>query len=380
MLAFSVIPVVTVTYWGFSFLQVSFERASLHGLEALTKAKAESVDQFTEMRRRDVERIAGLMAPHLLRLRESERAVAARQPAKAPEPERLPKLKDAEDFRPEGKRAAPEPDDGEANQAGTATPPPQQAPTPEAKAVEEALQKLRQTLGLVLWDQRDFEELLLIDPEGRVVASTYDGHQSKTAEGLEYFKQGRKATFVQTVFLSPITEQLTMVIAAPMRDEQLNEVGVLAARLNLNRFFRLINDSTGLGKTGETVVAKMIDEKIVFMAPTRHDAKAALSRTIPVGSDQATALQEAARGQSGIGVQVDYRGKKSFAAWQYVPSLDWGLQSKIDYEEGIDAAAEVRDRILTLTLFLLLLVIPASLLTAGRSYVPCTSSNKPPIG
>jgi methyl-accepting chemotaxis protein len=197
-----------------------------------------------------------------------------------------------------------------------------------------------------------------------VVAATFEGHEGKSAANLEYFKYGRRTTYVQPVFLSPITEELTMVIATPIRDEKLSEIGVIAARLNLRRFFRLINDSTGLGETGETVVAKKIGENIVLMAPTRNDAQAALNRTIPIGSETAKPLQEAARGQSGAGLQNDYRNISTFAAWQFVPSLEWGLLVKIDRSEAVRRAVEARNQMTVLMILLLLLIVPTSILSA----------------
>jgi methyl-accepting chemotaxis protein len=236
--------------------------------------------------------------------------------------------------------------------------------------VGDAFTALKQHLGLILWDQRDFEELLILDTEGRVIVSTFEGHEGTTAESLEYFQRGRAATYVQQVFLSPLTEQLTMVIATPIRDEKIAELGVLVARLNLTRFFQLINDTTGLGDTGETVVIKKIEDTLSFQAPTRHDAEAALKRTIPVGSENAYALQEAARGQAGTGREVDYRGVATFAAWQFVPSLNWGLIVKIDRDEALQAVDDARRSILLSVILVIVLIIPASIIAARTLVEP----------
>ena len=374
MLLFSVGPVVTVAYLAFGILAETHESSTLRSLSALAKAKAQAIDQFTEIRRRDVERIASLLSPHLATLQkaELEQGGAAKPPA-----QKLPQLKDAEAL-PQPGGAKPEEAFEPVKDAGAkavdakgdkkaATEPHagarMVAPEPAKKDddVGEAFSALKQTLGLILWDQKEFEELVVIDPAGRVVASTFEGHEGRNATELEYFKNGRKATYVQPVFSSPITEQLTMMIATPIRNEKLETIGVLAARLNLRRFFQLINDTTGLGDTGETVVAKKIGDNVVFMAPTRNDSEAALKRKIAVGSDHARALQEAARGQSGSGDHRDYREVDTYAAWQSVPSLEWGLLTKIDRGEAMAAVDLARDRILILTVVAVLLIIPASM-------------------
>jgi methyl-accepting chemotaxis protein WspA len=155
-----------------------------------------------------------------------------------------------------------------------------------------------------------------------------------------------------------------MVIATPIRDGSLNTVGVLAARLNLKRFFTLINDATGLGETGETVVARRDGNRVVLTAPTRHDADAALVRSLPLGAPAGRALQEAVRGQSGAGVHADYRGVKAFAAWQYVPSLEWGLTAKVDYEEAMRGMEDIRNQMALIVGIIIMLIVPAAILTA----------------
>lgn len=384
LIAFSVTPLAVVTFWSYSAQEQTLRHATIEGLEALAEAKTQAIDQFTDIRLRDVEVIASLIAPRLIRLRakkKAEKRGEGQQEQPAPQP--LPDLK-------KGAAAGSNPPPASAPETAKAPEPPRRSrahrgrkaaerhrhgatkdqPKGDAKDEHRSLHRrdLDQTLGLILWDQRDFEELLVIDLDGRVLASTFDGHVGRTAAGLEYFERGRKAAHVQPVFMSPITEKLTMVIATPIRDEHHREIGVLAARLNLQRFFRLINDSTGLGTSGETVVAKRIDEAVVFMAPTRHAADAALKRKIALGSDRARYLQEAARGQDGSGLHMDYRGERTLAAWRHVPALDWGLLVKIDYDEAMRSATDARRRMVTLALVVLALALLASML-ASRALV-----------
>lgn len=364
LLGFSLAPTAFVTLVGLRSLGQTFEDSTLDSLEALARAKAEAIGQFTDIRRRDVEQIATLVGPRLARLQ----AARGVRPEEKPPASDLPDLEDAE------KRPPPEAP-SVAEDAPAEEPPveePEQQPAEDetpSPQVEAASAELDKVLGLLLWDQSDFEELLVIDTEGRVIASTFDDHERKNAASVAYFEYGRKATYVQPVFRSPITDKLTMVISTPIRNEDGNGIGVLAARLNLRRFFRLINDFTGLGSTGETVVAKKIDENLVFMAPTRHDDEAALERKLPAKrSQRGNALAEAARGHSGSGEVLDYRGVRVLAAWTFVPSLEWGLVSKIDVEEATKAVNDTALQIVLLVSALAVLVVLASLLVS-RSLV-----------
>ena len=348
LLAFSVIPPMLLTWWHYAAMREAWVASTLDTVTALARAKSEAIDQFTLDRRTEVERIASLLAPEVVAIERTLRRAADAE---------LPPLDDASTEVPPELAVADEPE----------TPPPpggdeataaELAPRPTPPS--QGLADLRQGLGLILYDQRRFEELMVIDPDGRVIASTHEGHEGRSAADLAYYRSGLGATHLEPVFQSPITNQLTTMIATPIRDPERGVVGVLAARLNLERFFRLINDVTGLGKSGETVVVKQIDDDVVFMAPTRHDPEAALARRLPLGSEAGSALQAAARGQSGAGEVLDYRGRRVLSAWEEVPSLEWGLVVKIDREEAL---APVRAAAVNM-LVLLLLVIAAGVAAA----------------
>jgi HAMP domain-containing protein len=349
LLTFSVVPLLLLAAWNFFSLRHAFEASKLQGLQAVVRSRAEAIDRFVEDRRSEVERIASLLVPAVVGV-EIGRERPGDEPAGA-----LPELQDADALATRREdRAGAEP-----ISAAETDPPP---------VVSEALAELRQNLGLVLWDQRRFEELMVIDTQGRVIASTHRAHESSSAANREYFRQGLGVTHVEPVFLSPLTERLTMIVSTPIRDPGRGVVGVLAARLNLERFFRLINDVTGLGATGDTLAARRANEEVLLMAPTRTDPEAALQRRLPMGGPRAMGLQEAVRGRSGAGKIVDYRGERVLAAWEHVPSLDWGLVVKQDRAEVL---RPVREAALQMLLLLLLVVgaVVAASLVASRALV-----------
>lgn len=351
LLLFAVAPMLGISFWSLSELEESYETSVKESLAAIARARVEGIGQLIETRQRDVELAANQMLPLLTALQEAEARVEAElnSPLLLVAPEPLPELKDAQDREPLAPTQAPEAPavdgDGEAPD-GTAALEPGAVATPAQPAVpretaatrarDEARADLYQVLRLLLWDQTVFEELMVIGEDGVVVASTFAGHEAKTARQLEYFASGLKATYLQPTFLSPITGKLTMVLATPIRGADLKIHGVLAARLDLERFFRLINDLTGLGQTGELVVGRQVDNMVEIVAPTRHEGREALGKKLAIGGEYSKGLQEATSGVAGGGVQErDYRGKITIAAWQPVPSLAWGLVAKIDYDEAM---------------------------------------------
>ena len=347
LVAFAIVPLAVQAVWDFLAMRRAFERATLEALQGVARAKAQALEQLTIDRRLQVERIAGLLAPRVGAVQAI--ATSGLLPVQ-PDASSLPDLADAEALPTTGT-------------APSASPQPAEV---DPRAESRPLLDLREALALLLWDQRQFEELLVIDPAGRVIASTFEGHEGRDASSLDYFRHGLRTTFVQPVFLSPITEQLTMVISTPVRDPGRGLVGVLAARLNLASLFAVIGDTAGLGDTGETTVGRREGERVVFTAPTRHDPEAALRRSLPIGSPMATAL--AARREEGAGAVLDYRGREVLAAWAAVPSLEWGLVVKQDRTEALEPAARAGLRMLALIVPLLGGVVIVSLL-ASRAVV-----------
>lgn len=420
LLLFAVVPLLGISIWSLAKLEETHETNTVDALKAIAHARAEAIDQIIGNRRRDVERIVNQVLPRLIALRAAEAALNAQlaTPLLPPAPALpLPELEDAQQQVPlaptpaenvqtpppdaaippapppdagteakpaskPGSKAIPiEPQLKDRAPAAAKTPVPQDLPA--ARAVAESMDDLHQVLGLILWDPEIFEELLVIGEDGVVVASTFHKHEGKTAEGLEYFQNGLKATYLQPPFLSPITERLTMVIATPIRTPDLKLQGVLAARLNLERFFRQLNDLTGLGTTGEILVGKHQKarkpekdkepekDRVVFMAPTRHDAEAALRRAIEMGASHSISLQEAARGLQGAGKQeADYRGKTTLEAWLPVPSLEWGMVVKIDYEEAMSPVQTMRTQTWLMALALLVIVITSAFVVSRELVRP----------
>ena len=247
---FSLVPSAILSYWGLRALILQSEKNTFERIEGLAKAKAQTVNQFGNDRVRQVERIATLIVPEMgivsnavqlsslkdtVMVQELEDAKAIKEPGEKPSI----KNKSEKDKSKNTKK------DEIQNRVQTLS-----GQGLGSRYVKEAQESLRKTLGLILWDQEDFEELFAINTAGIVVASTFIENEGKTAANIDYFTKGKLSTYIQHVFVSPITENLTMVVATPIKDANRNTIGVLAARLNLNNFYRLIGDLTGLGKTG----------------------------------------------------------------------------------------------------------------------------------
>jgi len=184
-----------------------------------------------------------------------------------------------------------------------------------------------------------FFDIMLTNSEGKVVYSSNPEHFSK--EFLKFlpdpqqkaFNEGKNKIYFSDIFFTK-ADRPRMLATEPALDFDGNFIGVIAADVDLSTIYTMIQDVTGLGETGETLIGKKIGDQAVFLNPLRHDPRAALKKRITIGETTGFGLQRAVQRQKGVGQFFDYRGKKVVGAWQYIPSLDWGVVAKIDAEEA----------------------------------------------
>jgi len=219
-----------------------------------------------------------------------------------------------------------------------------------------------------------YEQLLLIGPSGRVLFSLDPAIPVGTslaagplADSELAFGFDRAKTLLQSDlggFERSGQSGLPLAfVTCPILDGG-RLAGVLALGLEPERIWQTLSDFSGLGETGEIVAAQLDGEAILVTTPLRHAADAAFRLRIPLGSDQATAIQQAAEGTRGYGPLVDYRGVEGVGAWCYLPSFRWGLLVKQDAAEAYALIRFQRLAIIGLSLATILGVTLAALVVA----------------
>jgi len=169
--------------------------------------------------------------------------------------------------------------------------------------------------------------------------------------------------------LDPVTKTPAVYVAAPIFGPGGAISGVVAARLTNEEIYRVVNDYGSLGKTGETVIAQTDGDRIVVVAPLRHDPNAAFQLSFT--ADKVPAAVAAA--VAGVRLQAetkDYRGKEVLAVSRYLPSLGWGLVVKIDAAEIFAPATQLLKGMLIGSVIFILLF-------AAGAHAAAQSLNRP---
>ncbi|MDX2471684.1 MAG: ATP-binding protein [SAR324 cluster bacterium] len=100
----------------------------------------------------------------------------------------------------------------------------------------------------------------------------------------------------------------------------------------LKQFQNAHTSFKGLGKTGEFALAKRSTNQITFLLKQRHNKNNPLA-SIAWDAVQAEPMRRALKGESGVMVGLDYRGKMVLAAYEPVTLLGYGVVAKIDLDE-----------------------------------------------
>lgn len=124
-------------------------------------------------------------------------------------------------------------------------------------------------------------------------------------------------------------------------------IGVVALRLNENEIYRIIADYTGMGGTGEALVAGPErgaegSRGVQVHGPVRFVDSLPSDGVLPPGAQAAGAFLTALGGDRGGGQAVDYRGKAVVVAWRYLPSFQWALVVKADVAERMASLNRLR--------------------------------------
>jgi signal transduction histidine kinase len=195
--------------------------------------------------------------------------------------------------------------------------------------------------------EKGYVDVMLTDRKGRIVYSSDKQHNSgdrgRSLPDSSIFEEGKKGVYFTDVLRNDDAADAgipyEMFSVAPITDIQGNFIGEIIIEIDMGPVYKFIRETTGLGQTGEALLTRRDGDFVLFLSPINDDPDAALKKRVPMNDKLAYAAQKAALGQTGSGVTADYRGTEVLAAWRYIPSVRWGLVSKIN---AVEAFAPVR--------------------------------------
>jgi len=163
-----------------------------------------------------------------------------------------------------------------------------------------------------------FDELILLNPQGRILISSDPTQEDKFVANRLYFRHGLAGPYLQPVTYDPSRRLHTLYVSRPIVDEVGETLGVIAARANTSRITDIMLERVGLGETGETYLVAANDALLTESRNTNYPIETTAIRT--EGSQRAIDLN-----LIGAGVYKNYKGDPVFGNYRWIPSLQLAM-------------------------------------------------------
>lgn len=184
-----------------------------------------------------------------------------------------------------------------------------------------------------------FEEIFLMDREGRVIASSNLEQKGKIFSQETFFQEGLKGPYIQPATYYPALDKTSIIVVIPVFDQDGKTVlGVMAGRANLNHLNKIMIERTGLGNTGE---AYLVGLNRALLTESRFPGYQPLKTYIRTDGTNKS-LNERLNGE---GLYLDYRGVQVVGVYRWLPQLQVALLAEQGQTEAFNAVytALIRD-------------------------------------
>ncbi|WP_127026699.1 ATP-binding protein [Candidatus Methylobacter oryzae] len=231
-----------------------------------------------------------------------------------------------------------------------------------------------------LFENRHYYDLLLTDTAGNVVFSIL--HESDFGSNLNtgpyrdstLAKAHREAIalldiqITQAGSYAPSAGKTAIFIVAPLFKAG-KVIGTLALQMDLDNLTGVSSDTTGLGKTGETVLAQLGGDEVLYVGGLQHIPDAAFHYRVPLDK-LSLPMQLALSGSHDKGIIHDYAGVEVIGAWRYLPALRWGMVVKMDASEAFAPLYHLQKISLVVLIFMSLIAGIVALLLSRALVAP----------
>jgi GAF domain-containing protein/HAMP domain-containing protein len=221
----------------------------------------------------------------------------------------------------------------------------------EGTADETSYDALVATLERVGTRSGRFEEIALLDTQGRTILGTETAAVGTVRSNQVYFREGLQGPFVQRPYYSSSLMRSTVMAARPVLGPGGEVVGVIAGRASMDALSAIMAERTGLGQTGETY---LVGVDYTLLTPTRFG-----DRQVYIGTEGVVvAISKKA---SGSGLYDNYRAEPVVGAYRWIPDLQVALLAEQAQSEAFRIVYLLLGLIGAVALVSALLAVGASL-------------------
>lgn len=209
-----------------------------------------------------------------------------------------------------------------------------------------------------------YQDISILSLEGKVIASTLPSAVGQDYSTKNYFATAKVKNDATDYLFTNSKGELGINLVGPIMYQN-SPVGVIVIDVSAADLVAAVTDYSGLGKTGETELAKRSSNgDALYLAPLRFDTAATLQRSVSrqeagspivqVVNGQSTTLQHA----------VNYQNKSVIAVTRPIKGANWGIAVETERAEIYQPLYNLRDTMVLLIFVVLVFGVFTALFAA----------------
>jgi GAF domain-containing protein/HAMP domain-containing protein len=201
-----------------------------------------------------------------------------------------------------------------------------------------------------------FDEIFVMNLNGKVIVSTDPSQEEKVFFGQPLFDEGLKGSLIAPPLYAPSLQNYRIVASQPLYTADGILIGVIAARSKLERLDTIMLERAGLGQTGETY---LVGSNNVLVTVLRSGQRYLNMRTQGV-------LDVLGSHSNGSGTYVNVLGENVIGVYHWIPKLQVALMAEQGQNEALQSlSTTLRVNIAVTAIALLLAIVLSMLITRG---------------
>jgi len=191
----------------------------------------------------------------------------------------------------------------------------------------------------------DILEIIILDNKGKVILTNNNNNTpvgSDRSQDEYFIKAINVPYFIKDIYYSETLKRNNYTISVPIENKDTSNLeAVIVVRFNEDSLYKIIENRTGLDKTGETF---LINKDLYFISPSyflgndvlftkKVETQNAKDCFKPSEISEIKNNGYSSFDLSFVGDYIDYRGQKIYGTHMYIPETGWCLIGKIDKSE-----------------------------------------------
>jgi signal transduction histidine kinase len=201
---------------------------------------------------------------------------------------------------------------------------------------------MNQILNLIKPEVTKFEDIIILNLSGKVVASTNNTYLGTIHTNDTFFIEGKKHNNV-TILYKDKNQKLKSYLTGPLilnNDKLLGVVTIFYDLGDLLSMFKVFEEQVATGEIN--LIKKNANGDALIINPLRFDPGASLNLTVSKDRVDTPIVQSLLKIEKTFPEAKDYRGVDVLAVTRYLEKLGWGLVVKMDKVEAFAPLENVK--------------------------------------